>query len=226
MFERGRLRGDRSRWFCLPLCGALLASAPLQAQAPPGDASLNDLVIEWLQGNYATPVVCTFDGASRRGLRRVLIAPAARRGRLREATVRFVDLEAEGASRCISELDGPVPNITGSMVVRHPTQRPRPTAMRDFKTELKRKRGFELDVVSGQLELQAVGSQAPSETLDLSGGHLRIHVLRKGDDGLRVLQDLPSPRQVRIEFEAGDGRVISFPASLARPGDRRRPGPR
>jgi DNA-directed RNA polymerase specialized sigma24 family protein len=35
---------------------------------------LNHLVLSWIQGNYATPLVCKIDGASQRGLRRILIA--------------------------------------------------------------------------------------------------------------------------------------------------------
>ncbi len=208
------------------LCALLFLAGPALAQPALPGASLNDLVIEWMQGNYATPVVCTFEGEPRRGLRRVVIEPAEDRGRGRGATVRFVDLEAGEASRCVSELSGDAPNITGGLVVRHRTTKVRPTATRDFKAELKRKRGFELDVVSGQLELTTVGSGTPAKKLDLRGGKLRIHILRRGEDGLRVLQDLPSPRKVRFELESRTGRVLDFPASLARPEDRRRPARR
>ncbi len=209
------------------MVGVLLAARASLAQPAPAEASLNDLVLSWLQGNYATPIVCTLDGQPRRGLRRILIEPAPPSHRASEATVRFVDLAAADATRCFTEIGGDTPNITGALVVRHPTTKRRPTVVRDFKTELKRKRGFELDIVSGTLELEPVGEGSQSETWDMRGGHLRVHILRKGEDGLRVLQDLPSPRKVRLEIEARDGRLLSFPASLARPNDaKRRPSPR
>lgn len=227
-------RRVRVRWLrtCPAMAAAVVlaflafASVPAFSQPAPPAASLNDFVIEWIQGNYATPLVCTFGGQPRRGLRRVLIEPRAREGRHREATVRFVDLEAQEASRCFTELSGVAPNITGALVVRHPIIRVRPTALRDFKSELKRKRGFELDIVTGTLDVTAVGSDAAPESRPLRGGKLRIHILRQGDDGLRVLQDLPSPRKVRLEIESREGEVISFPASLARPDAPRRPGAR
>jgi hypothetical protein len=209
------------------VAGLVLFARVSAAQPTPVEASLNDLVLSWLHGNYATPIVCTLDGQPRRGLRRILIEPAPPNHRNREATLRFVDLGAAEATRCFTEIGGDTPNIMGTLVVRHPTTRVRPTAMRDFKIELKRKRGFELDIVSGTLDLEPVGKGAQGETLDMRGGHLRVHILRKGEDGLLVLQDLPSPRKVRLEVESRDGQRLSFPASLARPDAAKgRPRPR
>ena len=36
-------------------------------------------------------------------------------------------------------------------------------------------------------------------------------------DALRLLKDLPSPRKLMLELEAPDGKILSFPASLAKP---------
>jgi hypothetical protein len=202
----------------LLLCPASHARA--QAAAPD---SLNDLVLIWIQGNYASPLVCTIDGRAQRGLRRILIEPAdgnakARKGKHGEGTVRFVDLEVETASRCFSELGGRTPNITGQLSVRHPVTKRRDTAIRDFKAELRRKRGFELDIVKGRLQVSEVGAASPqTESLDFRGGKLRIHLLRPGSDSLRLLKDLPSPRKLMLEIETRAGRKLSFPASLAKP---------
>lgn len=190
-----------------------------RAQTPTFD-SLNDLVLIWIQGNYASPLICKIDGRAQRGLRRILIEPGFGRALPAEGTIRFVDLELEdgSASRCFTEIGGSTPNITGELRVRHPNTKPRDTAVRDFKAELRRKRGFELDIVKGRLQLSEVGADPPvTESLDFRGGKLRIHLLRQGSDALRLLKALPSPRKLLLEFEARDGRTFSFPASLAKP---------
>ena len=100
---------------------------------------------------------------------------------------------------------------------RHPATKSRETAARDFDLELRRSRGFELDIVSGQLLVNEVGATAePPEEHDFRGGAFRIRVLRPGSDGLRLLKELPSPRKVQLEFKSPDGREFSFPASLAK----------
>ena len=201
----------------LTLVMSLFAQARAQTLTP---ASLNDLVLIWIQGNYASPLICKIDGRAQRGLRRILIEPETGVTRPAEGIIRFVDLELEAgtASRCFTEIGGRTPNITGELAVRHPNTKRRDTAVRDFKAELRRKRGFELDIVKGRLQLSEVGADPPvTESLDFRGGKLRIHLLRQGSDSLRLLKDLPSPRKLVLEFEARDGRTLSFPASLAKP---------
>lgn len=195
------------------LCAARLAFA----QAPDA-TSLNHLVLSWIQGNYATPLVCKIDGAAKRGLRRIVVEPPDLRKPTPETIIRFIDLEAQDATRCFTEIGGESPNITGELVVRHAITKIRDTANRDFKLELKRKRGFDLDIVSGNLVFAKVGSgaQAPKR-VDFRGGSFRIHILRRGTDALRLLQDLPSPRQVMLEFETRAGERHAFPASLSKP---------
>lgn len=190
---------------------------PAWAQLP-GATSLNDLVLAWMQGNYATPLYCKIDGKAQRGLRRILIETDSRKSQSGQALVRFVDLEAEDASRCFTEIGGSSPNITGELVVRHPTTKLRDTAMRDFKVELRRRRGYELEIVSGRLLVSEIGvAAAAAESLDFRGGKMRIHLLRPNSDGIRLLETLPSPRKVRLEFETRKGRTLSFAASLAKP---------
>jgi hypothetical protein len=186
------------------------------AQAP-GAVSLNDLVVTWMQGNYATPLYCKIDGETQRGLRRILIDVPAGKTPPRTGRVQFVDLEAQSATRCFTEIGGDAPNITGELIVRHPTIKPRDTVKRDFKSELRRKRGFELEIRSGRLLVNEikVESSAP-ESVDFGGGKMRVHLLREGSDGRRVLEGLPSPRKVNLEFETSNGRKFSFPASLSK----------
>jgi hypothetical protein len=190
---------------------------PAWAQLP-GATSLNDLVLAWMQGNYATPLYCKIDGKAQRGLRRILIERDSRKSQPAQALVRFVDLEAEDAARCFTEIGGSSPNITGELVVQHPTTKLRDTALRDFKVELRRRRGYELEIVSGRLLVSEIGvTAAAAESLDFRGGTMRIHLLRPSSDGIRLLEALPSPRKVRLEFETRKGRTLSFAASLAKP---------
>lgn len=215
----GRFVELRSRLAFASMAIALsgLAADPSGAQAP-GAMSLNDFVLAWMQGNYATPLYCKIDGESQRGLRRILIGAGSKKSLPRDGVVRFVDLEAESATRCFTEIGGSSPNITGELVVRHPTIKIRDTAMRDFKSELRRMRGFELDIISGELLVSEIGTDStPAESLEFRGGKMRVHVLRPGSDGMRLLQSLPSPRKVKLEFETRTGRIFSFPASLAKP---------
>lgn len=203
---------------------AVGAGGQALAQSP-NRLSLNHLVLSWIQGNYATPLVCKIDGASQRGLRRILIDAPDTKEQTPRSRVHFRDLDAGNATRCFTEIGGDAPNITGSLVVRHAVTKLRDTAGRDFKLELKRKRGFELDIVSGSLVISEIGAEgAAPATVDFRGGTLRVHILRQGSDGLRLLQDLPSPRKVRMEFTSRDGAAYSFPASLSKPEERRRPG--
>jgi len=66
--------------------------------------------------------------------------------------------------------------------------------------------------------MQTVGSDAaPTERVDFRGGMVGIHILRSGADGLRLLQDLPSPRKVRLEFVTRGGDTYSFAAALSKP---------
>lgn len=200
---------------------------PALAQGPAGAASLNDLVLAWIQGNYATPLFCKIDGKPQRGLRRILIEGGSGRSQPAVGLVRFVDLEAEAASRCFTEIGGSTPNITGELVVRHPATKRRDTAAHDFKLELRRSRGFELGIVSGHLLVSEVGVAAATERLDLRGGKMRIHLLRASSDGMRLLETLPSPRKVWLEFETRKGRLLTFAASLAKPHqDKSRPSAR
>jgi hypothetical protein len=204
------------------LFGCLLATALFDpnlasAQAQRG-ISLNDLALDWSRGNYATPIVCKIQGGLHRALRRILIDPGPKSIRPHVDIVRFVDLEVADAERCFTEIGGATPNMIGELKIRHPSNMPRDTAMRDFKGELKRRRGFVLDIVSGKLQVAEVGPDAQqAESVDFRGGEFRLHLLREGTDALKLLKDLPSPRQAMLEIETRAGRKFSFPVSLSKP---------
>ncbi len=205
---------------------SLAFAGAVEAQVP-GVASLNDLVLDWVRGDYASPLICKIDGKPQRGLRRIVIEPGGKKSQPAQGRVRFVDLEAEPATRCFTEIGGTSPNITGELAVRHAITKQRDTAFRDFKVGLRRERGYELDIVSGQLLLTEVGAGSVTpESLDFRGGKMRIHLLRSGTDAVRLLKDLPSPRKVMLEFETRTGRTLSFAASLARPKGAVRPSGR
>ena len=209
-----RLRSTTA--IAVSLFAACLGAGGHALAQPSESESLNYLVLSWIQGNYATPLVCKIEDASVRGLRRILIDPPDEKKQAPQAAIRFIDLEVEEATRCFTDLGGDTPNIIGQLVVRHPITKLRATARRDFKLELRRKRGFDLDIVSGSLAFEDVGPDAaPPSTIDFRGGKFRIHILRQGSDGLRLLSDLPSPRKVLLEFETRDGRLHSFAASLS-----------
>ena len=216
----GRVPGPLAKSLAFALVVVLCSQARAQT---PILSSVNEFVLLWIQGNYASPLVCKIGDRAQRGLRRILIEAGSvnvKPGSAEPAVgvVRFVDLEVQGASRCSSEVGGSTPNITGELRVRHPITRLRDTALRDFEAELRRKYGFELEIVKGSLLLSEVGAHPPRvESLDFRGGKLRVHLLRRGSDGLRLLEDLPSPRKLMLEFTTRAGRTLSFPSSLAKP---------
>ncbi|MBC8341481.1 MAG: hypothetical protein H8E63_07470, partial [Proteobacteria bacterium] len=135
----------------------------MAAAQPAGDVSLNHLVLGWMQGNYATPLVCKIDGASRRGLRRILIAPPDDKKKTPESVVRFNDLEAETATRCFTEIGGDTPNIMGELVVREPVTQRREKAPRELKHEKGGRRGFERDNGRGEMGKQKGGGGEGAE---------------------------------------------------------------
>ncbi len=129
-------------WLWLALAWPLLAFAQ-----QPGPPTFHDLLATWAQGDFRAPLSCELDGELVRGVRRVSIYRDPDQGRRNELIVRFVDIKADAATRCVDDTGRDLPNILGKVVLRHPA-RPHPeTAMRDFKRNLKRDRGLDLQIV-------------------------------------------------------------------------------
>jgi hypothetical protein len=193
--------------------GLLAAGAGLAAATraqPVADAV--DVALAWARGSYRAPLVCSFDGEPRRGLRRVAIARGPRDSTRRVNRLTFFDLDAGAAQRCVSELGGDEPNLVGSLDLGYSPRRPHSdTPERDFAVE--RRRGpIEYEIVRGGLRMGPV--QEPVEALrwvDFTGGRARLGEVRRGSDAARVLADLPGRRQLELELEAPGGTRIVMP---------------
>jgi hypothetical protein len=206
---------DRARRSVLGLVGlaAFAVAAPASAQRAGGsEITVAELALEWARGRFASPVVCQIDGEAVRGLRRVLITPGPPHVEPPVDRIVFVDMEVSGASRCVSELEGEVPNLTGSLDIRLESTRRPDTAERDFREQLRRRGGFEFDVVSGGLKLQPVGQpESAARAVDFRGGSAFLRDVEEGSDASRLLASFPSPRKVLLELSARDGTKLSFP---------------
>jgi hypothetical protein len=208
--RRGRkVVGARLAW--IALLGALLAPGS-HAQSGP---DLNDLVIDWARGTFASPILCEVEGKTVRAIRRVVITPTLAGDRRGVATVQFIDMKPDQATRCFTSTGQSVPNILGKLQLRvegtpHPD-----TARRDFKHTLKKERGFELKVVQGVLRIQEV-SQPPTEprTVNFRSGHARLGMVLPATDADRELADFPSRRKVLLELQAKSGEEIVMPLFL------------
>lgn len=198
----------------LPLAITLLGAAPAAAQRPTGQGEITvaELALDWARGRFATPVVCQLNGEAVRGLRRIVITPGPSSIRPPANRIVFIDMEVSEASRCITELEGPTPNLTGSLLIRLLTTRRTDTASRDFKEALRRKHGFDFAVISGRLDVQPVTDPpTPAQTVDFRGGQASLHEMPEGSDAGRLLARFPSPRKLLLEISARDGTKLSFP---------------
>ncbi len=205
-----------SRLVCAALIGCLLPTAGDAQAGPEGD--LNALALQWARGRYASPLVCEFDGVPQRGLRRVVIDSGPRQLRPSVDRIVFVDLDAEKATRCFTELDPSVPNVLGSIDIRL-TGHSRPdTAAREFTIALRRKHGFEFDIIQGTLRFEQMRPDAPPpRTVDFAGGRARLHLVKPGSDVARLLSDFPSPRKLLLDLEAKAGERFRLPLFHAPP---------
>jgi hypothetical protein len=192
----------------LPLA-ALLLGAAARAQGRP---DMVDYVLGWFRGSYRSPVLCTFDGEPRQGVRRVLVVEGPPQAERRVDRIQFQDLEARDAERCRSPLGGEAPNVIGSLLVTYTQQRLRSdTPKRDFQQALRGGR-LELEIVSGRLRL------GPTSTLperlpeiDFAGGRAEIGEVDPASDAARFLADFGPRKRVWLGIEARDGTRIEMP---------------
>ena len=193
---------------------ALLALATATA-ASGQEPTMPELALEWARGRYATPVICEFDGKPVRGIRRILIAPGPSRVQPPVLKVVFVDLEPESATRCFTELDSEAPNLVGSVQIRLPKGRRSDNPSRDFREQLRRKRGFEYEVVAGGLRITPVQQPpVPGRGASFRGGTALLSRLDPTSDLGRLLARFDSPRKLLLELRAPDGTELRFPLYL------------
>jgi hypothetical protein len=186
-----------------------LPSPPAPAQS---QGKVVDLVLRWVRGDWRSPLLCTFDGETHQGLRRVLIVAGPPQSERPVDRVTFQDLDARSASRCDTTLGGDAPNIVGTVLLSYTDARPySDTPERDFK-ELLRAGRFEFGIESGRLRIgspkEAV-EQLPE--VDFAGGHARISDIPATSDTARLLHEFGPRRRIRIVLEARDGTQVDLP---------------
>jgi hypothetical protein len=208
---RARRRGPASRVASAALAlfaSALAFAAPAGAQGTP---SLDDLILGWGQGRYASPVYCEIDGELVRGVRRLVLKPEATPGRRPSLSVQFVDMRPENATRCVNSVGEAIPNVIGRVRLTR-FDRPHPeTGPRDFKHELRKDRGFAFEISSGALKLQDV-ARPPSEPriVDFADGRARLDVVLPATLADRELADFKSKRKRLLTLESKGGERLTL----------------
>lgn len=199
------------------LLGPLLLGAAA-AHAQSGGPDLNQLALDWARGRYSAPLLCTFEGEPMRGMRRVLVTPGSVNVRPPVARLVFVELEVADARRCFTDFGTDVPNLRGTLQIRLPGPSRSDTAVRDFRNALKRNQGFEFRIVSGSLQIQAIGQPAaPARSLDFSGGEAELREVAPGSDASRLLAEFASPRKVHLRLATREGETLELDMFLSAP---------
>ncbi len=202
------LRSSRAGPVALLLVFCLIPFAAL----PQRKATLNDLVAQWSQGSFRSPLMCEVEGKLLLGVRRVLIRAEKFASNDPQTSVELVDLDPGEATRCMDATGKQVPNLSGKIQLRRDGHQHPETARRDFKRALKQDKGFEYRIVSGALKIQPVEiPAAESRLLDFQGGRARLSVVFPATDAARTLTDFPSGRKLLLTLESGDGEVFVLP---------------
>ncbi len=187
-------------------------AGPAAAQSP----SMNDLVIDWAVGRYATPVMCEIDGELVRGIRRLILKPRQSLGRPTQLAVHFIDMRPGPATRCIDSTAVPQPNVLGKVLMQLPGTPHPETAMRDFKRGLSRDKGFTFNLAEGILKIQEVAVPTPDARLvDFRGGKASLRLVLPATDADRELSVFDSPRKLILSLESPGGERLEFPIFLA-----------
>jgi hypothetical protein len=201
---------------------ALLATLGLVVVLPHGPAAgqtgpdMNDLVVDWATGRYASPVMCEIGGELVRGVRRVILRPHHTLGRPTRLAVHFIDMKPGEATRCIDSTGAPQPNVQGKLLLGVPGTPHPETATRDFKRALQRDKGFVLEVTEGVLKMQDVAVPRPSPRLvDYRGGKASLRRVLPATDAERELAPFPSPRKLVLIVESEGHTPLELPIFLA-----------
>lgn len=214
-----RLRGGLASGLALAMALALALlmglAPPIVARAQSGGPDFNLRALDWARGRYASPLLCEMDGTAVRGVRRLLIAPGPRHVRPPVGRLVFVKLEVDPGARCFAEIGGDVPNIAGTLQIRHPSTAGSDLAARQFDIALRRERGFEYHIPEGHLVVQPLGANpGPARRVDFRGGRVRLHIAGPGSDAERLLSDLPPGRRAVLELESREGETLRLPVAM------------
>ena len=193
------------------------AAAPAQIRPPGSDPDLNDLALAWVRGRYGAPLVCEIEGAPRRVMRSLLIAPGAQDALPPVDRIHFTEVESRQVTRCFGEASGDQPNLGGELEVTLPGRSRPDTAGHDFEQELRQHGGFVFQVRSGRLRVSAWGDAAEAREVDFAGGEATLRAVERGSDTARVLQEFEGRPLRVLELKARDGTLLRFPLVLLAP---------
>lgn len=186
-----------------------LIGSGARAQREP---TLNDLVAQWSQGSFRSPLMCELQGKLIRGVRRVLIRSQNISDGSPRLTLELIDLNPGEATRCIDATGAQVPNLTGTLQLRREGHAHPETARRDFKRVLKQNKGFAYRIVSGTVKIQAVRIPAPdSRLVDFQGGSVTLSLIFPATDPARALADFRSGRKLLVTLQSKSGEEFVLP---------------
>jgi hypothetical protein len=198
---------------------AALALA-VAARATAQEASLSELALQWLHGDFRAPLICEIEGAPHRAVRRVRILPARQLTHRPTDRVVFYDLEAPTPTRCHDEKGAAEENVIGAVSLVHESRRDRPdTASHDFADALRRSGGFDFRIADGVLRLGEPGAPLDSlRSVDFAGGTAEAREVRPGSDAWRRLGDFGPRRKLSLTLVARDGTRLAFDLAELEPG--------
>ncbi len=187
----------------------LAVSASARAQSGP---DLNMLAVQWVSGEFASPVMCEIEGETVRGIRRLTIEPHRDRDRRIVGLLRFIDMEADGAKRCFDTLGRPMPNLVGKLYMRIPGRSRPDTARRDFRHALERDKAFSFEVVRGALKVQPIAlPPGEAKVQDLRRATVRVSLIAPASFADRELAPFRSPRKALLELNGRGELSLELP---------------
>ncbi len=193
----------------LRLASLALLFSLLRIEAAHGQ-DLADLALDWARGEYRGPLICAIDGTHHVALRRLLIRPKpGHRGAPLNQILLF-DLEAPPGVSCTNAAGGAALNVSGRLEITLDAPARPDLAKHEFESALRRERGFEFLVRSGELSVSPLNSKQPAKRVDLRGGHARLRLIEPGSDAERRLRDFRGPRQLLLELRAPAGDELAF----------------
>ncbi|MBW2396912.1 MAG: hypothetical protein JRG95_21910 [Deltaproteobacteria bacterium] len=199
------------------------AAAAATAQPMPGGVS--SLAVAWSRGEYRAPMICEIEGRPARALRRVVVQPGPPRGKRLTGKLVLFDLEAPPGTRCYGETGDDQPNLVGTLRFLLDGRTGSDTANHDFDEILRRKGGFQFDVISGSLRVGPAGVSGDElEPVTLGGSELWMEHVKRGSDEFRRLAEFPGRIKRVLVLTLADGRSWKFElVEWAAPRPRNRP---